>query len=49
MPQARGLARRIGKTGQLLTYVDEAGLRHAYPLLPVPGARRVPHRVRALL
>ena len=32
-----------------MTYVEEPGLLHVYPLLPIPEARRAWRQVRAFL
>lgn len=39
-PQCRLLAERAPGAGWDLTYVEEPGLIHVYPILPVPEARR---------
>lgn len=39
-PQCRALAGRAHAEGWDLTYVEEPGLLHVYPILPVPEARR---------
>ncbi len=39
-PQCRSLADRAGEEGWDLRYVEEPGLIHVYPVLPVPEARR---------
>lgn len=39
-PQCRLLADRAAEAGWDLTYVEEPGLIHVYPILPVPEARR---------
>lgn len=39
-PQCRLLAERAAEQGWDLRYVEEPGLIHVYPLLPVPEARR---------
>jgi acetyl esterase/lipase len=39
-PQCRLLAERAASQGWDLRYVEEPGLIHVYPLLPVPEARR---------
>jgi acetyl esterase/lipase len=49
VPQARALARRAAEAGADLTYVEEPGLMHVYPLLPVPEARRAWSQVAAFL
>lgn len=38
--QCRELARLAGETGWDLTYVEEPGLLHVYPILRIPEARR---------
>lgn len=39
-PQCRLLADRAASQGWNLTYVEEPGLIHVYPLMPIPEARR---------
>ena len=39
-PQCRLLAERAASQGWQLSYVEEPGLIHVYPLLPIPEARR---------
>ncbi|NHC24814.1 alpha/beta hydrolase [Nocardioides sp. IC4_145] len=49
-PGTRLLARRAAEAGWDLTYVEEPGLLHVYPLLPlVPEARRAWRRTEAFL
>ena len=40
VPQSRALVARTQVAGVPVTYVEEPGLLHVYPLLPVPEARR---------
>lgn len=49
VPQSRLLADRAERAGTPLTYVEEPGLLHVYPLLPIPEARRAWRQVRAFL
>jgi monoterpene epsilon-lactone hydrolase len=49
VPQARELVRRLREAGQSVTYVEEPGLMHVYPLLPIPEARRAWQQVQAFL
>jgi acetyl esterase/lipase len=49
VPQSRLLADRAERAGTALTYVEEPGLLHVYPLLPIPEARRAWRQVRAFL
>ena len=49
LPQVRELARRARAAGTSVTYVEEPGLLHVYPLLPIPEARRAWRTTRAFL
>jgi acetyl esterase/lipase len=49
LPQVRELVRRVGEAGGDVTYVEEPGLLHVYPLLPVPEARTAWRQVRSFL
>ena len=50
VPGARLLADRAVEAGWPLTYVEEPGLLHVYPLFPgVPEAARAWRRTRAFL
>lgn len=49
VPQSRALVRRAGRAGTPVTYVEEPGLLHVYPVLPIPEARRAWHQVRTFL
>ena len=49
VPQARALVRGAEQAGSPVTYVEERGLLHVYPLLPIPEARRAWRQVRAFL
>lgn len=49
LPQSRALAARATDAGSSVTYVEEPGLLHVYPLLPVPEARRAWRQVEAFL
>jgi epsilon-lactone hydrolase len=49
VPQSRALVTRARATGVPVTYVEEPGLLHVYPLLPVPEARRALTQVAAFL
>jgi acetyl esterase/lipase len=49
LPQTRELAARLEEAGSPVTYVEEPGLMHVYPLLPVPEARRAWDQVAAFL
>ncbi|MFL6134654.1 MAG: alpha/beta hydrolase fold domain-containing protein [Nocardioidaceae bacterium] len=48
-PQSRALVARTQQAGVPVTYVEEPGLLHVYPLLPVPEARRAFSQVTAFL
>jgi monoterpene epsilon-lactone hydrolase len=48
-PQSRALVARTRAAGVPVTYVEEPGLLHVYPLLPVPEARRAFTQVTAFL
>jgi epsilon-lactone hydrolase len=48
-PQSRALVARMQAAGAPVTYVEEPGLLHVYPLLPVPEARRAFIQVAAFL
>src|SRR4051794_6108470 len=39
-PQSRALVSRAHEAGVPVSYVEEPGLLHVYPLLPIPEARR---------
>jgi acetyl esterase/lipase len=49
LPQSRALAARATEAGSPVTYVEEPGLLHVYPLLPIPEARRAWRQVEAFL
>jgi acetyl esterase/lipase len=49
LPQVRLLAERARAAGSPVTYVEQPGLIHVYPLLPIPEARRAWHQVVAFL
>jgi monoterpene epsilon-lactone hydrolase len=49
LPQSRELVRRARAAGTAVTYVEEPGLLHVYPLLPVPEAARAWLQVRDFL
>lgn len=49
LPQVRLLAERARAAGSPVTYVEQSGLIHVYPLLPIPEARRAWHQVVAFL
>jgi acetyl esterase/lipase len=49
VPQSRALVRRAQEAGTPVTYVEEPGLLHVYPILPIPEARRAWQQVRAFL
>lgn len=49
LPQSRALVSGIEETGGPVTYVEEPGLLHVYPLLPIPEARRAWRQVEAFL
>ena len=49
LPQSRKLAARLEEAGSAVTYVEEPGLMHVYPLLPIPEARRAWDQVAAFL
>ncbi len=44
-PQGAALVRRACEAGAALTYVEEPGLIHVYPILPVPEAGRAREQV----
>jgi acetyl esterase/lipase len=48
-PQSRALVARARAAGVPVTYVEEEGLLHVYPLLPVPEARRAFSQVTTFL
>jgi acetyl esterase/lipase len=48
-PQVRELALRAEQAAVAVTYVEEPGLMHVYPLLPVPEAERAWSQVKAFL
>jgi epsilon-lactone hydrolase len=48
-PQSRALVARAEAAGVPVTYVEEPGLLHVYPVLPVPEARRAFGQVTAFL
>lgn len=48
-PQSRALVARARAAGVPVTYVEEDGLLHVYPLLPVPEARRAFAQVTTFL
>ena len=49
VPQSRAFVERARGAGVDVTYVEEPGLLHVYPLLPVPEARRAWREVAAFL
>jgi acetyl esterase/lipase len=49
LPQVRLLAEKARAAGTAVTYVEEPGLLHVYPLLPIPEARRAWRQVEAFL
>lgn len=49
LPQVRSLAEKARSAGTSVTYVEEPGLIHVYPLLPIPEARRAWRHVEAFL
>ena len=49
VPQSRDLVARTRAAGVPVTYVEEPGLLHVYPLLPVPEARRAFEQVAAFV
>ena len=49
LPQVRTLAANARAAGSPVTYVEEPGLLHVYPLLPIPEARRAWQQVKAFL
>ncbi|MEO5708643.1 MAG: alpha/beta hydrolase [Nocardioidaceae bacterium] len=49
LPQVRLLAERAGAAGSPVNSVEERGLIHVYPLLPIPEARRAWRQVEAFL
>jgi acetyl esterase/lipase len=49
VPQVRALVRDAQQAGSPVTYVEEPGLLHVYPLLPIPEARRAWRQVREFL
>ncbi len=49
VPQVRALVQGARQAGSPVTYVEEPGLLHVYPLLPIPEARRAWRQVRAFL
>jgi acetyl esterase/lipase len=49
LPQSRALAAGALAAGSPVTYVEEPGLLHVYPLLPVPEARRAWRQVEEFL
>jgi acetyl esterase/lipase len=48
-PQSRELVARARRAGVDVSYVEEPGLLHVYPLLPIPEARRAFDQVAAFL
>ena len=48
-PQSRALVARARRAGVQVSYVEEPGLLHVYPLLPVPEARRAFRQVTRFL
>lgn len=48
-PQSRALVERLSAAGVPVRYVEEPGLLHVYPLLPVPEAGRAFAQVAAFL
>lgn len=48
-PQVAELVRRAADAGAPVTYVEEPGLLHVYPLLPVPEGKRAVEQVVAWL
>jgi acetyl esterase/lipase len=49
LPQSRALVAGARAAGSPVTYVEEPGLLHVYPLLPIPEARRAWRQVEAFL
>ena len=49
LPQSRLLVIRAQEAGTPVSYVEEPGLLHVYPLLPVPEARRAWRQVQEFL
>lgn len=49
VPQVREAVRRMGEAGVHVTYREEPGLLHVYPILPVPEARGALDEVVAFL
>ena len=49
LPQVRLLGERAQAAGSPVTYVEQPGLIHVYPLLPIPEARRAWDQVVAFL
>ena len=48
-PRSAPSSRALVRPGQRVTYVEEPGLLHVYPLLPVPEARRAWQTVESFL
>ncbi len=49
LPQVRSLSEKARAAGTSVTYVEEPGLIHVYPLLPIPEARRAWRQVEDFL
>ncbi len=49
LPQSRALAAQARAAGVEVTYVEEHGLLHVYPLLPIPEAKRAQRQVEEFL
>ena len=49
LPQVRSLTEKARADGTSVTYVEEPGLIHVYPLLPIPEARRAWRQVEDFL
>lgn len=49
LPQARALARTAKAAGASVTYIEERGLMHDYPVLNIPEARRALHQVASFV
>lgn len=49
LPQVRELVRRAGEAGVQVTYREEPGLLHVYPILPVPEAGTARREIAAFV
>jgi acetyl esterase/lipase len=49
LPQVRAVVGRLRGAGVVVDYIEEPGLMHVYPVLPVPEARVARRRIAAFV